>query len=544
MAGPYPNNQGVDGGALPVRVVNLAQQFVPAVATAAGIQAAHDAALSAGGGYVALKPGVHYTIDQPVTFEASRVGLLGNMATLNDAPLASTATASLLLTSTLGDYPAIPQFSDFSIIGDSTIARDSLQAAIRCHTVTANSDVRVVLHNIRAQYHNANLSIGSGAFLTRGFGLELSRSKFGIIQEAGATNFAEDCVFWANTIFDNDCHVKLAAGQRIKFYGTSFDYFGSKDGVRQTADDMAFYLSNGAHLSLKDCHVEFNYGNYAGQTNNPILLNSTGDMFFMENGILYYAGANQNPYWSAPLKTAQNFQRARLKNVGMKGLGRVGAATADDAFSIGSETTNQAGSGGLVQMDDCYSPNNTLADLPSIVSYRSQSQWTRNGVDNPYLELSYKIALTGTAAIANVATDGAVNPRNAVGNMIKITGQGLIRIPIPITLGSQKLYPWSLFLNALNVTGAVTIKENYTTYAMKADGTFSADTRGAQASAVTKAITGVGANAWNRYSWKDVRSDTNNSPRITYNAFFFIEIDTTGMTAGSIDLDDFAYTAG
>jgi len=528
----------------PVDLILQAGQFVPEFRTSAGIKRAHDLAVAAGGGYVVLEPGATYIWNTAVTWEASIVGLRGNNAILNNSSQSGSSVYSLTLTSTKGDYPSVMSFSDFSFIGDSVTGRDSLQTAIRCHTVTANSDVRVMLQNVRVQYQNTALSIGSGAFLTRGYGLELSRSKFGIQQESGASNFAEDCAFWGCTIFDNDCHIKYGAGQRMAFYGTSFDYFGSKDGVRQTSDDAAFVLAGGSRLHLFGCHVEWNYGLYSGQTNNPIQLTATGDMFFMDGGTLFYAGAGNAPFYSATIKSSQNFQRMRLRNVGMKGLGRT-STTVDDALMIGSETTNQAGSGGLCSMEDCYSPNNTFADLPSVVSYRAQSQWLRNGVDNPYLELSYKLSATDATKITNVTTDGSVNPRNSVGNFMKIaTGVGTIRIPVPIIAGSQKLYPWALFINALNATGTVTIKENYTTYALKADGTIAADTRGAAVSSTTKTITGVGSNSWIRYSWKDVRGDTNNNPRLTYNAFFFIEIDCTGLSAGSIDLDDIAWTAG
>jgi hypothetical protein len=529
----------------PIDLILQAHQFVPEFRTSAAIKRAHDLAVAAGGGYVVLEPGVTYTWSTAVTWEASIVGLIGNNAILDNSSQDASAVTSLLLTSTKGDYPSVMEFRDFSFIGDATTARDSLQTAIRCHTVTANSDVRVMLRNVRVQYQYTCLSIGSGAFLTRGIGCEFSRSKFGIQQESGATNFAENCVFVQGTIFNNDCHVKLNAGQRIKFYGTSFDYHGTQDGSRITSDDRAFYLSSGAHVSLTDCHIESNYGFYATQTNEWIHMNSTGDVFTMDRGVWYYAGTGNAPYLAAWLKSNAVFQRARFRGVGFRGVGRVASATThDDCFAIGSETTHNTGSGGSVIMEDCYSVNNAFTDLPAVVGYRSTMSWTRDGVGDPYLELSYKVTTTGTIAISNVTTDSPVSARNGAGKMIKLTGAGVLSIAVPAPL-SQKLYPWAIFMNRSQASGTITVKENYTSFGLKADGTFAADTRGAFASTNTKSLTGGGTNQWDRVSWKDVRGDTTLSARMggMYNAFFLIEIDTSSMT-GSLYIDDFAYTPG
>jgi len=544
----YDRLVGVDAlGNLVNKGQEVQRIVTPAKATSAGIQEAHDyLSATSGGGFVALQPGQEYTVSSALTFEASKVGLIGNNAILNNASLAGSAVNTLTLTSTKGDYPSIMEFRDFSIIGDSSTARDSLQTAIRCHTVTANSDVRVMLRNVRVQYQNTDLSIGSGAFLTRGIGCEFSRSKFGIQQESGATNFAENCVFIDSTFFNNDCHVKLNAGQRVKFFGCSFDYHGTQDGSRITSDDRAFYLSSGAHASLYDCHIESNYGFYATQTNEWVYLNSTGDMFSMVGGVFYYAGTGNAPYLGAWLKSNAVFQRSRFTRVGFRGVGRVATATThDDCFAIGSETTHTTGNGGSVIMEDCFSVNNAFTDLPAVVGYRPTMSWTRNGVDNPYLELSYKSTVSGTMAISNVSSDSPVNPRNSVGQMIKITGAGVLKIAVAAPLG-QKLYPWALFLNRSQAVGTITVRENYTSFALKADGTLSADTRGSNVSSSTKSLTGGGTNQWDRVSWKDVRGDTTTNARIGggYSAFFLIEIDTTSMSSGSLYLDDFAYTPG
>jgi hypothetical protein len=530
----------------PVDLILQAHRFVPEFRTSASIKRAHDLAVAAGGGYVVLEPGVTYTWNTAVVWEASIVGLIGNNAILDNSSQSGSAVYSLTLTSTKGDYPSVMEFRDFSFIGNSTTARDSLQTAIRCHTVTANSDVRVMLRNVRIQYQNTCLSIGSGAFLARGIGCEFARSKFGIQQESGATNFAENCVFTQSTLFNNDCHVKLNAGQRIKFFGCSFDYHGTQDGTRITSDDRAFYLSSGAHVSLYNCHIESNYGFYATQTNEWIYLNSTGDIFVMEGGVFYYAGTGNAPYLGAWLKSNAVFQRSRFVRVGFRGVGRVAsAATHDDCFAIGSETTHTTGNGGSVSLEDCFSVNNAFTDLPAVVGYRPTMSWTRNGVDDPYLELSYKVTTTGTIALSNVTSDSPVNPRNSAGKMIKLTGAGVLKIAVPAPLG-QKLYPWALFMNRSQATGTITVKENYTTYALKADGTLSADTRGANTSTNTKSLTGGGTNQWDRVSWKDVRGDTTVSARIGggYSAFFVIEIDTSSMSGGSLYIDDFAYMPG
>ena len=513
----------------------------------AKLQAAVDYVASVGGGYVDLVAGAEYVLDSQVVIDTSLVGLRGNRAVIGVSP-ALVGGVAITLTSLDGSgadrFPQVKPFCDVTIKGlyDTASPRDFNVTLVRCHSSVAGASVRVNLQNVRLSDARVGLSLGSRAYFVCGYGVEILRTKFALAQESGASDFAENVAFFGSRFYNSDCLLKDEGGQRWKFFGCSFDYHGDPTGGRITSDDAVFDLRNGAEVALHDCHIEFKYGDAAGQTLSPIRLAGANTKLLMVGGKIYNAGS-QNPLWRALIQSDNNAQSIDLDHVGVVKLGRVGADTHDDCLVWNGDASHSSGGVARISARQIKAVGTEKNDLPSVLAYMSGASWYRNGVDSPHTELSSRITTTGSVAVASTGTtDGAVSARNAVGGMLKITGAGKTIISIPVAEGMRR-HAWGLFFNASAAVGSITIKERHSTVNMSWDGastiTWKPDSRAAYGGA-TKTLVGGGANQWDRVSWKDCNSSANMIPRMN-NAVFAIEIDTSAMTSGALYLDDVAF---
>lgn len=503
-------------------------------------------------GVIELDPFGRYTIGDTVRVETSVIGVRGNRA-IWDAPNLSAGQFALWLDNTkngdvgagngFGRYGGPMEVADLEIRGNSTTARDYAANAVRVHSATTGASVLVSLRNFRTTNFGTGISIGSRAYFLRGYHVSIGGSMFALIQEAGATDYSEDVAFFGGTFFNSDCLVKTLAGQQLRFFGVSFDYFGDKTGTRVTADDRAFDIQAGGLVELERCHVEFDYGHSVGQTNSPVRLAGANSRFIMNGGFFGSLNTTQQPLYETPISTDNASQVFVMRDVRMSNMGRKSQVTKDDQLVAGSVADNASGSIARVNIDNLIPMNYSRDDLPSVPSYVSGASLFRNGVDAPHTELSIRTSVTGTAAIASTGTtDGAVTARNNTGGMMKITGQGKVNITIP-SLRADRRTAWALFLNASQAVGTITVKQRDCTAVFKWDGagalTATQDTRNSYSSA-TKTITAGGTNQFERVSWKDVHSDAGWSPRMG-GPVFAIEIDTTAMSSGSLYLDDIAF---
>lgn len=504
------------------------------------------------GGVIELDPFGVYTLNSTWTIETGVVQVKGNRATIN-APSLSAGTPAILLTNTTngvngvasgrGQYPSPSEVADIHLIGNTTSNRDYNAVGIRAHTGVTNSNVLCSLKNVRVTCFATGISIGSRAYFFRAYNFAVGQCGVALLQEAAASDYSEDIAFYGGTFFNSDCLVRTLFGQQFRFYGVSFDYFGDPSGSRVTANDFAFDIQAGGLIELYGCHIEFDYGRYAGQTNSPITLSGANSRFVMHGGFFGTLSTVQQPLYRAPIATNNGSQVVVLRDVRVQSLARKTQPTLDDQLVCGAATDN-TGVCAAVQIENLIPYTFSLNDMPSCVSYCTGPSLMRNGVDNPYTELNIRTSVTGTAAIANVGTtDGAVTARNSTGNMLKITGAGKVNITLP-SLRADRRTAWSMFLNTSQAVGTVTVKQRDTTAVWKWDGagalTATQDARNAYSSA-TKSITCGGTNQFERVSWKDTSSDPGWSVRIGSGPVFAIEIDTTAMTSGAIYLDDIAY---
>lgn len=491
-----------------------------------------------------------YTIGDTVTIDVGVCSISGNRAIWN-APSLSAGKFALSLTnnkngevgaaSGFGRYGLPAEISNLDIKGSSVTGRDNTAKGIRLHTDTIGSSVLVSLRNVRASNFNTGISVGSRAYFLRGYNTSVHGCSVCLLQEAGASDFSENIAFFGGSFFNSDGLVKTLSGQQFRFYGVSFDYFGDPTGFRTTAEDYAFNIQAGGLVELYGCHIEFDYGRYAGQTNSPITLSGANSRFVMHGGFLGTLNTIQQPLYKAPISTNNGSQVVVMRDVRVQGLGRKSQPTNDDQLVCGANADN-TGVVAQVQIENLIPYTFAQTDLPSCIGYSPGANMYRNGVDAPHTELNIRTSVTGTAAISSVSTtDGSVTARNSVGSMMKITGQGKVNITLP-SLRADRRTAWSMFLNTSQAAGTVTVKQRDTTVAWKWDGasalTPTAVARNAYSSA-TESITCGGTNQFERVSWKDAHSDVGWSVRMGSGPVFCIEIDTTGMTSGAIYLDDF-----
>ena len=505
-------------------------------------------------GVISLDPFGTYTIGDTVTLEVGVCSIRGNRAIWN-APSLTSGKYALHLTNTkngdagaasgFGRYGCPSEVSDLEIRGNSTSGRDYVANGVRAHTDSNGSSVLVALRNMRVTNFGTGLAIGSRAYFLRGYNTSIGQCAFGLIQEGGSTDYSENIAFYGGTIFNSDCLVKTLSGQQIRMFGVSLDYFGDPTGARQTANDRLIDLQAGGLLELYACHLEFDYGHTAGQTNSPIRLTGANSRFVMHGGFFGTLNATQQPLYATPISTDNASQVVVMRDVRLGGVGRKSQITHDDQLVGGSAASNTGGVIASVQCENLMPYSYSINDIPSVVGYTSGPSLLRNGVDAPHTELSIRTSVTGTATIASTTTtDGAVTARNAIGAMMKITGQGKVNITIP-SMRVDRRTAWSLFLNSSQAVGTVTVKQRDCTAVWKWDGsgalTATQDTRNSYSSA-TKSVTCGGTNQFERVSWKDVHSDPAWSPRMGSGPVFAIEIDTTAMSSGAIYLDDIGFS--
>ena len=514
--------------------------FVTASTNIDTLQAIHDALKTAGGGTIIFTDGATYTPTTTVTIDTGFVGIDFGWSKIDISSIAA-GSAWLTVTATQGFFTStnksVPnrKIERGWITGPNNNGDASGPTAIYLNVTTANVTNRLILSQLRIEHCYKALEFGSGSPFVRGDDLFVQLNVYGIHQDASATNsFAEKVTFDRCVFGNNDYHLNDLSGNIWTFQACSFDYHVQR----------CFQIANGAKLTMTNCHCEWNYGQGVSDTNEPFKLTGVNTSWFMRGGTLYYTGIGQNPTYASHAITDSSTNWIDLHPDRVVQLGRLSNTTALDSFCL----TAAAGSAGRYNLEfrpGFTSPNN----FPSMTAYTDMIGGSgvggilNNGVSNPYNELAHRIALTGTAAIANISADENGVTRKNGANMLKITGSGKVLINLPRFMPMRR-HVWSLFTNPAFLTGTVTIKERQTTYGTKFDGTstvsFAGDTRGASYSPTTVTIS-AGANAWTRTSWKDTNTSSSMSNTQNMDDCIQIEIDATSMSAGALYISHCAF---
>src|SRR6185437_11769318 len=193
-----------------------------------------------------------------------------------------------------------------------------------------------------------------------------------------------------------DYHLYDAGGNLWRFLSCSFDYHNVR----------AFVITQGCKVWCRDCHIEWNYGATAGQTNEPVLIQNANSCFIFKGGAIVYTGSGQNPLYPSFISANNSSQKINIECDKMVKMGRLTDTLGFDALAL------TAASGSQPQMRCILDADGVgQKDLPSMTAYTDMIGGVgtggrlRSGVDQPYNELVHRIGLTGTAAISSVSAD-------------------------------------------------------------------------------------------------------------------------------------------
>ena len=507
---------------------------------AAAIQEANDDIAASGRtGFIGFSGDTLYELNGRVNIDASHVGILGGGAHFSLAGLPNDEYGFRFFTSAvvgeLAQYPQCMPLHDLSIYGNPEGDRDTRRRGILFDSATVGSQVRVDMQRVAIRNAEYGIVVGSRAPFVRGHAVEIHSTKYALHQLPSATDFAEGLEFSKSIFGNNDCHLWDNGGNRWKFNDTSFDYHGA----RGNAWDAIFDLRAGATVEVSGRHFEWNYSG----SRVPIRMTGANTMLSIKDAKIIYTGTRSAslPGYQAFISTDNNSQLVILRDLYLRNMGRVSAPLHEDQLVIGA-TADRNGACATVISENLYSQSIENNDLPSVIGYEQTVGVLRNGVDNPHSELSPRIEVTGTAAVASAAsgTDG-VTARNGIGSMLRLTGTGKVIISFENYQPRQR-HAWSMFINGTAGVGTMTVRERHSTACENWNGTtivLRNDTRNVYSSVTHNATVG-GANEWRRCSWKDVNGNTITSRNVT-GAVWCIEIDIA-LSSGAVYIDDVALT--
>ena len=487
-----------------------------------------------------LEAGSSYIVSSTLVINMAKMGVRGNGAQISAPSIA--AGTPVVWANAYGvttDSIRRTEFSGLDVIGTG---RDFDAVGLRLHSDSAGGtgSVRASIRNVRTRGFKYGVSVKNKAYLSDFQGFDIGQCKYGIYQEASPSDFAENTSFGYGCIHDCDVLVHNLYGNIWRFYATSFDYFGDSTGSRVTADDRLFNLGGGSQLYLDNCHLEWNYGKFAGQTNNPINILNANTALIVNGGRWFYAGG-QVPLYAQPIMTSNSSQMVRMRDVRVAYLGWTSAVDAVDAL-IG----HTAGAAALVQCSGLTSDRASNGDLPAAVCFANGL--LRNGMDDPFQELGFRATFANsTAQTSTTLPFGTVSVTatpNGQTKCTRLTGPGtatsIVRLSLPVY--DFQMGMWCFFLEGGNGVGSITVRERATNGILRASTSgvceVATDGRGVFSSS-TKTVT-LGTAGWQRVSWKDVWSGPNYQQRRAHN-YTTIEIDISGMSSGYVMLGDLTY---
>lgn len=363
------------------------------------------------GGNVVLDGGEYLLPSTGWNVEAGLINIQGNNSSLNISGV-DDANPGLLLTNTLGDnFPRRRTFNDFQLTGDIATGRAGNKTGIRVNSAPGRS-VRAELSNVDVRYVKTGVSIGSAAYFLVFDNFQAQQCNICVRQESGAADNKENVVFLKSYLFNSDTLLQDNYGQIFRMYGCSLDFGGTLVDVNNTT---------AGHLELYGCHIEFDYGKNAGETNCPIrIAGNTAYHFKMFGGAIFYNdGTNaRNPAWPALFQTASQNHMVLLRDVRAVSLGRIETnRTAQDCLS--NPVSDQAG---IFIVQNLHSTDFQLKDLPAAIGYRNSIDTSTANSRDPYLEFMHRTSWS-TANYYNVTTTQGSTTATVPSTVGMTTGQ-------------------------------------------------------------------------------------------------------------------------
>ena len=498
------------------------------------MQAIHDALKAAGGGYMEIAYGV-YTPITPVNVDVTLVGIKAGRARFNISGIADNVFWLNLycgmvtnndtvepIVDNLLTYENLHIYGDFAVNAGGTTG----PCGIRFNSTLASATIRVQFHRLKIRKCWIALSYYNRCPFIRIRDFHIRQNGKGLVQEAGPTDYTELNTFETGIFDGNDLHISTPGGGYWRFSHTSFDY-----PWKQT-----FEILFGAKLILENCHIEFNYGQTAGQTQTPITMGDQNSSFIMHGGTIAYAGTGQNPYWSSLITSSHSSHQIDIDCDISYRLGRLTDTAGYDAWVLA------ANSSAFPRVRIKAMPfDNGLSHAPAMSFVNDFSASTgmggilRQGIESPLSELAHRMQYTAGVTVTQVVADenGMTLPNaHPVLRFENTTGlTEKLWITFPVYEPSRR-HAWMLFTNMVAAGGSFTVREKQGGFGHKYDGstfTLVPDAR-TNYSANTITATGGSSNSWVRRSWKDCNTQSNPNARQMIAEVITIEFDLSLLT--------------
>ena len=401
---------------------------------------------------------------------------------------------------------------------------------------------RVYIERLVVVGGRRNVTWKSASYFTKFFGCEFVRAYQCFDSLTGSVDFAEQiefdtCLAGENRVVWGPC--ASLAGQIYNFRGGSIDY-----------NDRISNTDNGTRVYLHDkTHIEWIYGNSAGQTLEPFKM-SGAEGYFGGSCSMIYTGTNAPNYISMCVSdnsTNQfNFEVFSARNIGRTA----------DRKSLDSFHRNLGGVGAQVCVK-MWSPSQKPYDFPAMTTVSEAAGsygMIRGGIGAPGPGLIHIIGKSGTAVAVSELniTDNGVNRKSTSAEAGSVA-QPMLRFQNSTPGTAAKYYicfpkyergakaAWSAFFNTFAITaGSVVIKERRNGPAAVFDGTsvtFAYPSDGANYHPGTITLTSassVNGDDWNRYDYRDTATAAAGGAQVQvrHDMTFLdiVEIDMTNAT--------------
>ncbi len=440
--------------------------IAPLSATTSAIQAAHDAAVSAGGGVVELSPYVEYVYDSQITWNIAKVGLNGNMARINATAMSASTgpviTLDYVYPSPVGYQRYISQvhaIRDLIISGPGkTVAGNS--AIYVNGTTTSNSlGVRPSLYNLFFDSFDVGLDGKDRFYLASLYSPNFYNCNIGIRQQAG-TDAGENCSIFGGAFSQCNLKMHLLDGSSEWFlYGVSLDY----------SNQLCVMQGTPSRLELTNCHIEPR-GSDAGDgvyviqgtgadaraavagMDSFIDIDGNGSLFLMTGGwfdINNSGGAG--PYsFDHLVKVRHLNSRATFRDVSMQNM---------------ANTANKFWTGiGKVVVSNTHTQD--APSMPSRITDQAFGNALRDGgVEDSTLEDLWYISkdtasITSRVTGTNISIARSTAQKRSGSSSLAVTkvaaGSGQISVLIPVTPGENlSVFGYLYNPSAGGITGAV-----------------------------------------------------------------------------------------
>lgn len=321
-----------------------------------GLQAAHDAAATAGGGTVVLQAGVSYTYpagSTGLTVDPTKVRFVGAGAILDAT--AMTSGVALTFSATSSDYAQAPT-GGFEGVDISGPGKASTVKGVRVTGTSSYGTLDISMRGSAVHDFAVGVDEGDYAWAYNWFGCSIYNCAKAVDNSTIASNGGERLTYIGTNIHDNDLAISAPSVNGDHYFiGCSFDFNGQ---LAQVTGQHSVFITNS--------HVE-----YRATTTAPVALSGTNPVFVIRDSLW---AVHSPTYLTAPLTSGVAVTTLSVNDVPT-------AITSGDTITI-------TDAGGHTDTFTASSNVSVGATSIPVTSHAPSRSWTGDG---------YSIVLDSTA---------------------------------------------------------------------------------------------------------------------------------------------------